>query len=59
MAVCSTQLFKTREHELREEVTALRQDKQELQYNVSLLEEDNQTLREELQQLQGTTVDPY
>ncbi|XP_013875692.1 TRAF3-interacting JNK-activating modulator [Austrofundulus limnaeus] len=46
------ELFKTREHELRDEVTTLRQEKQELQYNVCLLEEDNQTLREELQQLQ-------
>nr|XP_015823195.2 TRAF3-interacting JNK-activating modulator isoform X1 [Nothobranchius furzeri] len=46
------ELSKSRELELREEVASLRQEKQELQYNICLLEEDNQTLREELQQLQ-------
>lgn len=38
---------------MREEVELLRQQKQELQYNVLLLEEDNQVLREEIQQLRG------
>lgn len=32
---------------------SLRQQWQELQYNVLLLEEDNQVLREEIQQLRG------
>uniref|UniRef100_A0A3Q0RE02 Uncharacterized protein n=1 Tax=Amphilophus citrinellus TaxID=61819 RepID=A0A3Q0RE02_AMPCI len=43
------------EHELREEVLSLRQEKQDLQYNICLLEEDNQTLREEIQHLRGKT----
>lgn len=57
MTVCFVQLFGTQELELREEVASLRQEKQELRYNVRLLEEDNQTLRDELQQLRGTTSD--
>lgn len=59
MTVCVVQLFKTQELELREEVASLRQEKQELQYNIRLLEEDNQTLRDELQQLQGRTFDSH
>lgn len=39
--------------ELREAVGSLQQEKEELQYNTSLLEEDNQTLREEIQRLRG------
>ncbi|MEQ2177826.1 hypothetical protein GOODEAATRI_007591 [Goodea atripinnis] len=45
-------LSRAREVELRMEVASLRQEKQELQYNICLLEEDNQTLREEIQNFQ-------
>ncbi|XP_026189048.1 TRAF3-interacting JNK-activating modulator [Mastacembelus armatus] len=44
-------LSRAREAEHREEVVSLRQEKKELQYNISLLEENNQILREEIQQL--------
>lgn len=50
------QLFNTREAELREDTAALRQEKEELQYSISLLEEDNQVLREEIQQLRGELI---
>lgn len=50
---CRVQLSRAREDELREEVVSLRQEKQELQYNIRLLEEDNHTLREENQHLRG------
>lgn len=49
------QLCRARERELRDEMLSLRQEKQDLQYNICLLEEDNQTLREEIQQLRGKT----
>lgn len=49
------QLSRAREHELREEVLSLRQEKQDLQYNICLVEEDNQNLREEIQHLRGKT----
>ncbi|CAG6021296.1 unnamed protein product [Menidia menidia] len=39
------------EVKLREEVASLRQEKQDLQYNMCVMEEDNQTLREEIQLL--------
>ncbi|XP_042347404.1 TRAF3-interacting JNK-activating modulator isoform X2 [Plectropomus leopardus] len=45
------ELSKAREAELRDEVVSMRQEKQELQYNICLLEEDNQILREEIQHL--------
>lgn len=51
--LCSLQLSRTRETRLREEVESLKQQRQELQYDVHLLEEDNQVLREEIQQLRG------
>lgn len=51
--LCSVQLSRTGETRLREEVESLRQQRQELQYDVLLLEEDNQVLREEIQQLRG------
>ena len=47
------QLSRAREAELREEVVSLRQEKKELQYNISLLEEDNESLRQEIQDLRG------
>lgn len=53
--MCSVQLSRARETELKGEVESLRQQRQELQYNIHLLEEDNQTLREEIQQLRGKT----
>ncbi|KAM9343700.1 uncharacterized protein traf3ip3 [Pholidichthys leucotaenia] len=45
------ELSRAREDELGKEVLSLRRERQELQYNISLLEEDNQMLREELQNL--------
>lgn len=54
----SVQLSRTRETRLREEVESLRQQRQELQYDVALLEEDNQVLREEIQQLRGEPGTP-
>ena len=53
--LCLVQLCRAREVELQEEVASLRQEKQELQYNICLLEKDNQTLREEIQNLRGKT----
>lgn len=50
------QMSRSREAELGEEVAFLEQEKQELQYNISLLEVDNQTLRDEMQQLRGETA---
>lgn len=50
------QLSRAREAELREEVVSLRQEKQELQYNICLLEEDNHILREEIQNLRRKTL---
>lgn len=49
-------ISRSREAELGDEVALLEQEKQELQYNISLLEVDNQTLRDELQQLRGETA---
>lgn len=51
--MCLVQLSRAREEELREEVVSLRQEKQDLQYNICLLQEDNQTLRQEIQVLRG------
>lgn len=45
------ELSRAREAEQREEVASLKQEKNELQYNICLLEEDNQALREEIQNL--------
>ncbi|KAM4610012.1 uncharacterized protein traf3ip3 [Polymixia lowei] len=45
------ELSRGREAVLREVVGSLERDKEDLQYNFSLLEEDNQTLREEVQSL--------
>lgn len=56
MLCAPVQLSRVREAELRDEVTSLRLEKQELRYNVGLLQEDNQALREETQQLRGKTV---
>lgn len=56
--MCPVQLSRTRETELKEELESLRQQRQELQYNIHLLEEDNQTLREEIQQLRGKMPSP-
>lgn len=56
--MCPVQLSRARETELEGEVESLRQQRQELQYNIHLLEEDNQTLREEIQQLRGKTPRP-
>ncbi|KAM7404598.1 hypothetical protein PAMP_011933 [Pampus punctatissimus] len=44
------EMSRAREAELREEVASLRQEKNELQYNICLVEEDNQVLREKIQQ---------
>lgn len=49
-------ISRNREAELGEEVALLEQEKQELQYNISLLEVDNQALRDELQRLRGETA---
>lgn len=49
-------ISRSREAELGEEVALLEQEKQELQYNISLLEVDNQTLRDELQGFRGETA---
>lgn len=54
--VCPEQLSRAREAALRDEVVSLRQERQELQYNICLLEEDNQILREEIQHITGKTV---
>lgn len=56
--MCPVQLSRARETELKEELESLRQQRQELQYNIHLLEEDNQTLREEIQQLRGKMPRP-
>lgn len=56
--MCPVQLSRARETELKEEVESLREQRQELQYNIHLLEDDNQTLREEIQQLRGKTARP-
>ncbi|XP_049436914.1 TRAF3-interacting JNK-activating modulator [Epinephelus fuscoguttatus] len=45
------ELSRAREAALRDEVVSLRQERQELQYNICLLEEDNQILREEIQHI--------
>lgn len=54
--MCCVQLYMSRETELKKEVVLLRQEKQELQYNICLLEEDNQTLRDEAQHLRGKMI---
>lgn len=54
--MCPVQLSRAREAEQREEVASLKQEKNELQYNICLLEEDNQALREEIQNLRGKTL---
>lgn len=56
--MCPVQLSRARETELEGEVESLRQQRQELQYNIHLLEEDNQMLREEILQLRGKTPRP-
>lgn len=52
-------MSRAREVELQEEVASLRQEKQDLQYNICLLEEDNQNLREEIQNLEGKISEPW
>lgn len=56
--VCPVQLSQAREAELQEELVSVQQEKEELQYNISLLEEDNQTLREEIQYFRGERRGP-
>ncbi|KAM7412070.1 hypothetical protein PAMA_021844 [Pampus argenteus] len=47
------EMSRAREAELREEVVSLRQERNELQYNMCQVEEDNQVLREKIQQFRN------